>query len=65
MPIELTAEYIASLRQTSGEQKLRTAFALYWAARRLKAAAFREQHPDWTEEQVRNKVRDVFLHAAT
>jgi hypothetical protein len=65
MASELTPEYIDSLRRTSGEQKLRTAFALYWAARRLKAAAFRNQHPDWTEEEVQKKVRDVFLRTST
>lgn len=49
----------------TGEQKWRTAFGLYWAARALKAAALREQHPDWTEAQVQQKVKEIFMHAVT
>ena len=45
-------EYVEALRRLSGEEKLRTAFAMYWEARALKAARLREQHPDWTEEEV-------------
>lgn len=50
MASNLTPEYIATLRRMTGAQKLRTAFQLYWGARRLKAARLRQQHPDWTEE---------------
>jgi hypothetical protein len=65
MASPLTPEYIATLRRMTGQQKLRTAFALYWSARKLKAAALREQHPDWNEEQVQQKVKEIFLHAVT
>ncbi len=61
----LTPEYIATLRRMNGEQKLRTAFRLYWLARKLKAAALHDQHPDWTPEQVELKVKEIFLHART
>ncbi len=47
----------------TGEQKLRTAFRLYWVARKLRAATLRDQHPDWTPEQVEQKVKEIFLHA--
>lgn len=57
----LTPEYIETLRRMSGEQKLKTAFQLYWGARRLKAARLRQEHPDWSEEQAR--VRDIFMYA--
>jgi len=65
MAPDLTPEYVATLRQTSGQQKWKTAFALYWGARRLKAAALRQQHPDWTEAEVQEKVKQIFLHAVT
>lgn len=65
MASELTPEYIATLRCMSGEQKLRTAFQLYWGARKLKAARLRQQHPDWTEEQVQQHVKEIFMYAAT
>jgi hypothetical protein len=65
MASELTPEYIATLRQMSGAQKLRTAFQLYWGARRLKASRLRQQHPDWSEEQVQQRVKEIFMHATT
>ncbi len=65
MAAELTPEYIAILRRMTGAQKLRTAFQLYWGARKLKAARLRQQHPGWTEEQVQQRVKEIFMHAAT
>ena len=59
----LTPEYIETLRRMSGEQKLKTAFQLYWGARRLKAARLRQEHPDWSEEQVQERVREIFMYA--
>jgi hypothetical protein len=38
---------------------------MYWSARALKAAGLRSQFPDWTEEQVQRKVKEIFLHAST
>jgi hypothetical protein len=58
---ELTPEYIAILRRLTGAEKLRAAAGLYWFARRLKAAAIRQQHPDWTEDQVQDRVKEIFL----
>jgi len=63
MGSELTPEYVATLRRMTGEQKLAAASAIYWAARRLKAAGLREQHPKWTEEEIQKKVSEIFLHA--
>lgn len=65
MAREFTEEYVAVLRKMSGEQKLVSAFALYWSARDLKAAALRAQHPGWSEEDVQRRVREIFLHAVT
>ena len=65
MPATTSPEYLESLRRMTGEQKLRTAMALYWSARKLKAARIREQHPTWTEEQVQQRVKEIFTHAVT
>ncbi len=65
MASELTPEYIATLRRMTGAQKLRTAFQLYWGARKIKAARLREQHPDWSEETVQQQVKEIFKHAVT
>lgn len=62
MAAELTPEYIATLRRLTGAQKLRTAFQLYWGARKVKAAHLRQQHPDWNEEQVQQRVKEIFMH---
>jgi Rv0078B-related antitoxin len=51
------------LQAMSLAQKLRAAERLYYSARQLKAAALRAEHPDWTDEQVRQAVREIFLYA--
>ena len=47
----------------TAEQKIRLAQQLWWEARKLKAAGLRSQHPNWTEEQIEAKVREIFLYA--
>jgi DNA-binding transcriptional regulator WhiA len=47
------------------EQRLRVAFDLYHSARQLKAASLRVQHPDWSENQIQEMVKEIFLYAAT
>ena len=46
-------------------KKLEIAGNLYWTARELEAAGLRKQHPQWTEEQVREAVTEIFLYART
>jgi hypothetical protein len=62
---DYSEEHLAILRAMTPEQKFRTATALYWSARRLKAAWLRSQHPDWSEEEIQRKVREIFLYART
>ena len=50
------------LQAMSPTQKLRAAERLYYSARQLKAAALRAQHPDWTDEAIRQAVRKFFLY---
>jgi hypothetical protein len=47
------------------QQKLRVALRLYHSVRQLKAAGLRAQHPEWTEADIREKLRDIMLHART
>ena len=47
----------------SAEQKLTTVIKLYYSAKELKAAGLRVQNPDWSEEKIQNKLRDIFLYA--
>ena len=65
MASDLSPEYLATLRRMTGAQKLRAAAGLYWTARKIKAARLRQQHPDWTEEQVQQKVKEIFMYAVT
>ena len=51
------------LAKLSPEKKLEVAMQLYHSARELKAAGVRSGHPDWDENQVRQAVREAFLHA--
>lgn len=65
MQTDLTPEYICMLQNMSGEQKIRSTMALYWTARKIKAARLREQYPQWTEAQVQAEVKRIFMHAVT
>jgi hypothetical protein len=62
---QATPEQIAILRGMTGEKRLRLAEALYWSARKMKAAGLRSQHADWSEDQVQREVTRIFLHART
>lgn len=53
------------LRRMTPGQKLHAALRLYWSARQLKAAWIRQRHPDWTDEQVEQAVKEAFTHART
>ncbi len=63
--ILMSPEELRILRAMSPAQKLKAAEALYHAARALKAAALRAQHPERSEEKIRRAVRDIFLYATT
>jgi len=47
------------------DQKIQVALRIYHSARELKAAGLRIKYPDMTEDQIQNKVREVFLYART
>jgi len=47
------------------ERKLQIANQLYSSARQLKMAALHHAHPDWTEKELKEKVREFFLYGRT
>lgn len=47
------------------EDKVNAALNLYHYARELKAAGLRARHPDWSEKQIQDQVREIFLNATT
>jgi hypothetical protein len=56
---------IETLRRLGPEGRLEMAHRLYWTARELKTAGLRHTHPDWTEERVQAKVRELFLYGGS
>ncbi len=46
-------------------RKLEIALEFNRAARELKAATLRSLHPEWSEEQISQKVKESFLYAAS
>jgi hypothetical protein len=50
-------------KSMSPDRKFAIAMELYWTARRAREGWLRSLHPHWTEEQIRRRVRDIFLHA--
>ena len=51
------------LKSMTPAEKLKAAMDLYHSARELKAAGLRHQHPNWTEDRVQEKVREIFSRA--
>jgi hypothetical protein len=49
----------------SPEKKLEAALRLYHSARKFKDAGIRAQHPDWSEERIRQALREYMLNART
>jgi hypothetical protein len=64
LPDEKTSpEQFEALRRMTPQQRWRIAHRLYWTARYHKAAFLRHLHPDWSNQQVDDEVRRIFLHA--
>ncbi len=58
-----SAKQIEILRKMTPERRWRAARQLYWTVRRHKTAFLRSQHPDWSEERLKDEVRRIFLNA--
>jgi hypothetical protein len=61
----LHPEQIRIWKRMSPAEKLQLANSLYWSAWEAKGEWLRQIHPSWKVEQIEEKVRDIFLHAAT
>jgi hypothetical protein len=59
----LHPEQIRALRQMPLERRAELALGFIRSMRRMKAAALRAQHPDWSEQQLRAELRRLTLHA--
>jgi hypothetical protein len=63
--MELLPEQINAYKKMSPTQKLLLAAELWHLARELKRSGLKQQHPEWSEEQIEAKVREIFLNART
>jgi hypothetical protein len=63
-PGALQAQNEIYRRMTPG-QRWAEACKMYDFARAAKTAAIKNDHPDWTAEQVAAAVREIFLYATT
>ncbi len=61
----LDLQMVEVLRNLTPEQRLKTAFAMWESARHLIRGTIRQQHPDWTEEQVLRETASRLSHGAT
>jgi hypothetical protein len=52
-----------SIKKLSPEKKLQLALDLYFNARELKISAIKKFHPELTEKEVNEKVKQIFLYA--
>lgn len=59
----LHPEQIKALRKMPLERRAELALGFIRSMRRMKAAALRIQHPDWSEERVAAELRRLTLHA--
>jgi predicted phosphoadenosine phosphosulfate sulfurtransferase len=58
-------EQLARYRAMTPAERLRQSDRLYWTARRLREAHERTLHPDWTDDEIHDHVRRIFLRAGT
>ena len=57
-----TREEIEIFRRMQPADKLRLIAAIHMQAREWKRAAFRAQRPDWTDEKIVRRVKEIFLY---
>ena len=59
----LHPEQAKALRKMPLERRAELALGFIRSTRRMKAAALRAQHPDWSEQEVAAELRRLTLHA--
>ena len=53
----------APTKHLTPSERLQQAPNLYYSAKELKRAGLQHFHPNWTNEQIENKLREIFANA--
>jgi len=61
----MTPEQVQVFKAMSPADKLSLAADFYFASRHLKSQGLRAQHPEWPEEKIRQRVKELFLYATS
>ena len=61
----MSAEMVAVYQEKTPAERLQIAFGMWRSAKKIIAAAVRQQHSDWTEEQQRAEVAKRMSHGAS
>ena len=61
----MPAEQVRAIRAMSFQQRLAVGMGLIRSARKLKRAALRQQHPDWTDTEIADEMRRLTSHGRT
>ena len=61
---DLHPEQIKTLRRMTPAQRLKIGLQFMEEMRQLKAATLRTRHPEWTEEQVAQALREFVRHGS-
>ena len=57
----MTHERVMELRRMTPQQKLKIAQQMYWEARRSKEDELRNLNPHWTEQEIHDETKRIFL----
>ena len=52
-------------RAMSPEKKLHLSLQLYYSSRELKRAVLKQAHPEWTNEEINQTIKEIYLYART
>ncbi len=58
----ISPEMAAIYRQMTPTERLQIGFGMWRAARKLVAAGVRQQHPDWSEEEMSREIARRLSH---
>jgi len=62
---DLTSPEIAIFRKMPAADKLRLIASIHMQAREWKRAAFKAQRPNWSSEEIAQRVKEVFLYGTS